>query len=197
MVSHYNVALLFSIFASSCLIYIIFKKTRIDISTKLTKLISNNDIITLKKLLDKGLDPNSIINTGYLQGKTLLMLASICGYRKIVKLLLDYGAEINQKDNNGLTALHWAVSSAEFNQEEKQIPIIKEIIASSHIHVEARDNNNKKALDIAKHHNFKQISALLSNAIARERGLKKVALDSASIEISPQTTLNFSKYIDE
>jgi len=42
---------------------------------------------------------------------TPLILASALGHKKVVKLLLEYGADIDIKDQNGMTALKYAVKN--------------------------------------------------------------------------------------
>jgi ankyrin repeat protein len=51
------------------------------------------------------------VTTKWVQGKTLLHLASSSGSMAVVKALLDKGAEIDARDSAGATPLHDAVSS--------------------------------------------------------------------------------------
>ncbi|MEI0518875.1 ankyrin repeat domain-containing protein [Brachyspira murdochii] len=64
----------------------------------------NNDLETLKALIENGADVN--VKDDY--NKTALMYASEKGHLEIVKYLLDKGADINAKDNYGKTALMYA-----------------------------------------------------------------------------------------
>ena len=58
-----------------------------------------NNIVTARRLLDDGADPNIQDN----RGNTALMKAS---YNiELVELLLDNDADLNKKDNDGETAL--------------------------------------------------------------------------------------------
>ena len=55
-----------------------------------------------KELLDRGADPNATkANTG----ATALMGASHSGHLEVAKLLIDYGAVIDQRDAQGATPL--------------------------------------------------------------------------------------------
>lgn len=41
---------------------------------------------------------------------TLIYWATVYKHAEMVKLLIEYGADVNIKDNNGKTPLHWATS---------------------------------------------------------------------------------------
>lgn len=60
-------------------------------------IIADNHIEKLKKLLDAGLDVNCRIDI--IDGATLLHMAVHRSSISIVKLLIEYGAEINSLDN--------------------------------------------------------------------------------------------------
>ena len=61
----------------------------------------------VKHYLNNGLDPNEIFENRY----TLLLPSSCCGDNKLVKLLIEYGANVNIKDVQGKTALYYAKES--------------------------------------------------------------------------------------
>lgn len=42
------------------------------------------------------------------RGLSVLHYAARFGFMDIIKLLLKYGADINQRDSNGFNAAHWA-----------------------------------------------------------------------------------------
>ena len=60
-----------------------------------------NSIVTARRLLDDGVNPN--IQDG--RGNTALIWASTKGHTEIVKLLLDHDADLDIEDNFGYTAL--------------------------------------------------------------------------------------------
>ena len=74
------------------------------------KAVSKNDINTLQKLLDGGLDPNL---TG-VENYQASLLNSACNNNSIemVKLLLANGADVNLKGHGDYTPLIWAAESA-------------------------------------------------------------------------------------
>ena len=73
--------------------------------TPLQRAIGNQNASKVKKQLDNGANPNEVNKMGC----TTLSLAIWVGHNKIVKILLDHGAEVNQIDPiNGTTALMFA-----------------------------------------------------------------------------------------
>ena len=60
------------------------------------------DVNTLKALLEKGVSPNTI---DLVAGETPLMYAIGQKHIECVKLLLEFGADVNRKANNGHTAI--------------------------------------------------------------------------------------------
>jgi ankyrin repeat protein len=68
----------------------------------------------VKEHLDDGIDPNLRYDDDpFGQGRPLLTFAAMHGHVQIIKLLLQYGANVNGSDFHGRTALSWA---AEFCQ---------------------------------------------------------------------------------
>lgn len=73
----------------------------------------NGDLNNIKKMIQEG----TLVNAKYEEygGRTVLMQASLYGHIKIIEYLIDNGADINIKDNDGTsvclkhkTALAWA-----------------------------------------------------------------------------------------
>lgn len=73
----------------------------------LIEAVKNNDINKINSILKSG---KADINSKDKYCETALMIASCKGNLEIVKLLVDNGADINIKNNNGKTALDLADS---------------------------------------------------------------------------------------
>ena len=71
----------------------------------------------------------------------------------ITKLLLDYGININNINNNGQTALHRCISKYD------RIDVIK-LLIKYNININIIDNNNNTAIMIAKNNNYDYIIQL-------------------------------------
>jgi len=69
--------------------------------TSLIDLVNNNDIEGVKKYIKSDKDINIQDKNGY----TGLILACICGYEKIVSLLIKGGCDINKQDKHESTGL--------------------------------------------------------------------------------------------
>ena len=87
---------------------------------KFIQSVKEGDIAAVKSHLDAGVDinfvdmatePRAIFEEGHYDvfGKSALQIASELGYKKILKLLIDEGANINAKDRFGKTSLDYAI----------------------------------------------------------------------------------------
>lgn len=92
--------------------------------TPLIEAIQNNDIEKIKLLIKNNYD----INKDLYEGDTALMHAIGMGNEKIIDLLLDAGANVNVKNENGLTALHLAAASLSYGDFKLGHRIILELI---------------------------------------------------------------------
>lgn len=86
-------------------------KNKIEFSETITPLsvaISKGDIETVKKFVEYGADVNENSN-----GLSPLMIAARYNKTEIIKFLLSKGARLDEKDENGFTALkHAQLSNA-------------------------------------------------------------------------------------
>ncbi len=83
-----------------------------------------------------------IINTPMHHGNTLLHFASKNGYVPYVDILIQFGAHINVKDNDGLTPLHWATREVSPSVVERLIEG-KRTIDKTGTHVAGAHTNQK------------------------------------------------------
>ena len=84
-----------------------------------------------------------------------LMAAVVKGNTKIVELLLNSNADVNIADENGTTAMHYAVM---FRNYEAVKLLIK-----ANADVKIKDNRGQCALDYAVNYNDKKLTNLLKN----------------------------------
>jgi len=78
---------------------------------------ARGDFASTRMLLDAGADPSVAIPDW---GGTALIIASTMGRADIVEALLAKGANPQQRDNNGFTALHSAVRDSDYGAEREQ-----------------------------------------------------------------------------
>lgn len=88
-------------------------------------------------------------------GDNALQWAVFKGYPDITRLLIIYGIEPKRVDRHGQTLLHLACLSGNLN-------IVQQLIESDSIDTEIRDNNGRKAIDIAKIRGFSDIVDYIS-----------------------------------
>lgn len=72
----------------------------------LVNAISSNHPEVVALLLQLGADPSQFRNS---QGRTLLMECAFFGEEQLVRVLLEAGADVNARNNSGLTALDIAI----------------------------------------------------------------------------------------
>ena len=72
------------------------------------KAAENGNLKKIKSMLNKEVNIKTLINAVDKENNTALILASKFGYSEIVKILIENGADINIKNNDGKTALDYA-----------------------------------------------------------------------------------------
>ena len=89
------------------------------------------------------------------ESKTLLMYAVFNGNIEIIKDISKYGNLLDETDNNGRTALHWAVY---YNKYDAVVALI-ELGAKDYI----KDNYSLTPIDIAQYEGYEEIYKYLSS----------------------------------
>lgn len=117
------------------------------------KFCAEGDIENVLKLLKDGEDPNQILNESgaNVESETPLHLACIRGYSKVVKALLDYGANPNPRATGlkslRMTPLTWCVFGGKSHSEAVEELLIGG--ADPNLVVDDEQGNKITALDIA------------------------------------------------
>jgi len=127
--------------------------------------IENNDIVAVKKWINRGVD----VNERDKRYRIALHYACKNDCPEIVDLLIKAGANINAEDYNGFAALHWACL---YNR----LKIVKKLIKAK-ANLEAKDNRGRTALDIAKEEDYQEIIDLLEKFNKKSMS-KKIGIGS-------------------
>jgi len=99
-------------------------------------------------------------HTKGLEGSSALFYAAEGGYLDIIVQLLDYGLDVNWRDDNGQTALFCAA-------ETGNLAAIQ-LLLDSGGRADILDNNGQKAKDLALLYEFVDIAHVLQNAETTE-----------------------------
>lgn len=128
----------------------------------------------IETLLDAGCDPNLAGDEEYDEGKTALMYlvySSFAGHQlEVIKLLFDRGADLNQQDPKGRSALILAVANSNTDAVKALIDLGAD--------VNLRDHDGNTAMMLGNW----AVQKLLRNAGASEVGLNEVELVIAARE---------------
>ncbi|ARE67558.1 SWPV2-ORF304 [Shearwaterpox virus] len=100
-------------------------------------LTHTNDAESTSYLIEAGADVNDIYRE-----QSMLQIATIHEREKIVKLLIDYGADINYRDDEGYSSLHYAVSDPDLIEMANlpYIPDVAKILVENGADVNITDN---------------------------------------------------------
>ncbi len=73
--------------------------------SELAELVKNHDLTGLRRLLDRGADPDQVDPE---VGNPVLSWAALCGDLPAARLLIEHGADVNAADRSGYRPLHGA-----------------------------------------------------------------------------------------
>lgn len=118
---------------------------------KLLKAAEDCNLELLKNALEEGADVMAIDNIGW----TALIWASWNGDIEAVSLLLERGANVNDKDESDSTAL--IIASGNWDERTETVKLLLENGAD----IEAKNNEGKTAIMMAKERNKSEIYAVL------------------------------------
>ncbi|KAL8934248.1 MAG: hypothetical protein Q9216_006001 [Gyalolechia sp. 2 TL-2023] len=129
----------------------------------------------VEMLLDQ--DPDVVEAVHQQSGRTALAVASHCGNEVVVRLLLQYGANVNARDASFLSPLHLAAMRGHHR--------IIEILLQEHVKVDELGPNDETALRVASEKGYVEVVALLLQAKAkvnaRDRKRLRTPLHTAAI----------------
>jgi len=112
----------------------------------------NGHLDVCRLLIDKG----AHIEAKNRYGRTPLHYAAANGHLEIVRLLYDLGADIEARDDEGCRSLHYSAYNG-------RISIVKELIEDRNAEINARINDGRIALGLAKQEGKEEISAYLTS----------------------------------
>lgn len=161
--------ILFAIFILFAVFIYNYYNKKINLISNINDVDSSGRTIVMKALLNENnqLNINDIKrlirdnrkNIDYrirdTDSKTLLMYAVFNGDTEIIKDIAEYGNLLNETDDDGRTALHWAV----FYNKYDAVVALTELGAKDYI----KDNYSLTPIDIAQYEGYEEIYKYLSN----------------------------------
>lgn len=169
--------------------------------TALSLAIQGGHIPVIQALLDAGADPNLPDETDNgLAGNSPLMEAASTFFATnrgdMVRLLIQRGADINQQDADGRTALMLALGYSD-------IDVIETLIKAG-VDLDIQDNEGNTALMMAEFGKSIKVANILKQVGASQKGLKEVELlqavdrgDVDKVKILLQENINVNARIGE
>ncbi|ORX44870.1 ankyrin [Piromyces finnis] len=118
----------------------------------LYSILNNSDII--KKVLERNID---LLNKTNKKGENALIIATKLFCNEVIKTLVEYNINLNQQDEFGNTALHYAV--------QLNIPKIVNTLAYAHADKYIKNYENQTPYDIAKNNNNEKIIDVLEHPV--------------------------------
>lgn len=122
-------------------------------------------VVEVEALLDQGAD----INARHIQsGRSALSVAAHCGNEEVVRLLLQYGATVDERDASLLAPIHLASLRGHLN--------VIEVLLQEHADVDIKGPNDQTSLRIASEKGEIEVAAALlrRGAKANARDVKQM-----------------------
>lgn len=164
------------------------KSTKLAKPTKFTKLqlaCCSMDIGKIKKLIKDGgasLEKGHYSETGFFPPLHIAVLRAIYGGKrdglKIIKLLIDSGANVNEQDPSyyGSRPLHMTVAR-EPNLEQRDSLEVAQVLIDHGAEVDGKDGDGRTVFRLAESVGYEDLKLLLI-----ENGYDKVYLSSESVK---------------
>lgn len=129
------------------------------LSQKMLNETSQGNVKEVKRLISRGVD----VNSSNRYGVTPLMVACLCNWPEVVRLLLDEGADTERKESFfGCTALMFACMSGGWDSVQ--------LLLEQGAEVEVMDTLQRTALTVARSVDNREAVRLLLQWGAKERG---------------------------
>jgi len=146
--------------------------------------VRSNDVKTVKKILETGLNPNHVWINGTDKEDNILILAIKMSRLQIVRLLLQYGAYPHITNSNGYTPIHFAIKQA-------NLEILEELLKKTAVYI------GKRLLGVyIKHAITLSSSVNVLDILLREIGLNNSSdvIDSYITVGDPIPVLSYAVY---
>ena len=88
-----------------------------------------NKVINILCFCRNGADPNVVD----VSGQTPILIASRARNKRVVRKLLEAGADVSIPDRSGLTAMHWSAGNG-------SIELIQEIVSTGKVRAHLQNN---------------------------------------------------------
>jgi hypothetical protein len=125
---------------------------------------ANGHVEIVRLLLQNGADVNARNNNNY--GNTPLHLAASHGNVDILHLLVENGADLEAQDDDDMRALHFAAY-------HRHLPFIQELISRYHVDINARMNDERTALRVARMYGHTEIITFLQENSSIDDGMEE------------------------